>query len=158
MIIIETRKGPVFINDGQIREITFNKDENEVLIDYGDSTPVKPFGPNKPARNPIMDVENVMYVPDCVPEKYQYKGSLVEDLTKRLEQSQFVKSFLREWYNIYSTAIDNIKALIKADKSGLELKHNALISIRQADDDYNTSHEEFEKLKVKYFPEEPQKE
>ena len=149
MIIIETRTGPVFINDGQIREITFNKDYNEVLIDYGGDMPV---------QNPIKEVENVMYVPDCAPEKYQYKGSLVEDLTKRLEQSQFVKSFLREWYNIYSTAIDNIKALIKADKSGLELKHNALISIRQAEDDYNTSHEEFEKLKVKYFPEEPQKE
>ena len=149
MIIIETRKGPVFINDGQIREITFNKYENEVLIDYGN---------NMLVRNPIKDVENVMYVSARVFEKYEYKGSLVEDLTKRLKQSQFVKSFLREWYNIYSTAIDNIKALIKADKSGLELKHNALISIRQADDDYNTSHEEFEKLKVKYFPEEPKEE
>lgn len=114
MIIIETRKGPVFINDGQIRDITFNKDENEVLIDYGN---------NMPVQNPINEVENVMYVPDCAPEKYQYKGSRLVELEKEREKLVMINRHLYESNDIFKDGISKMNKLTETVNRDVPVSH-----------------------------------
>lgn len=114
MVIIETRKGPVFINDGQIREITFNKDENEVLIDYGGDMPV---------QNPINEVENVMYVPDCAPEKYQYKGSRLVELEKERSKLVMINRHLCASNDIFKDGIRKINKLTETVNRDVPVSH-----------------------------------
>ena len=112
MIIVEAKNGPVLINDASIRELMFNQEDNAVFVDYGDNLPVKPFGTSGATRNHIKDVEQVMYVPDCVPEKYQYKCSRLVNVENELRNSIKANRYWGELFEIYRDALFEVRQLI----------------------------------------------
>lgn len=74
MIIIETKKGPKFVNEQTIESVEFNKEKGEVYI--------HPISELVVGRIPFAtDVEEVIYTSE--PFHYSWNGSRVEDMERQ---------------------------------------------------------------------------
>jgi hypothetical protein len=89
MIIIETKKGPRFVNDQAIIYLRFNQEKNAVFV-----CPIgAKAGPHMPFAT---DVELVEYVNQSEPSNYIWNGSKVEDLERQCMVYQLRIAHLEE--------------------------------------------------------------
>lgn len=159
MIIIETTTGPVMINDREVRGIEYNKENAEVVVTFANDMPTRLLSKGLEldcrfeARSiTIKNAENIFYIGDQCNEKYKYEGGEVESLKKQLEKqkhetSRILKHFryMREWYEIYSEAIYDIKDSLKKIQEDKIYKRIDYI-IKQAEETYNESVANFKKI------------
>lgn len=161
MIIIETKNGPVLLNDREVRGVAFDKAKNEAIVTFANDMPqrmvTKGLGLASKFEDRTMtiaDVEHVMYMGDQNSEAYTYKGSMVEKLEIVLEtkMSEIRKmnihsGFIHNWFFIFQQAFDQIKESQKAQKEGKSIFRSIDYIIEQAEREYNKSSEEYEKIR-----------
>lgn len=163
MIIIETKNGPVLLNDREVRGMAFDKAKNETIVTFANDMPqrmiMKGVGLASKFEDRTMtiaDVEHVRYMGDQNSENYTYKGSMVETLEEvlEIERSKIRKmdihsGFTRNWFFIFQQAFDQIKESQKAQKEGKSIFRSIESIIEQAEREYNESVEEYEKNRDK---------
>ena len=159
MIIIETKNGPVLLNDREVRGVAFDKAKNEAIVTFANDMPqrmvMKGVGLTSKFEDRTMtiaDVEHVRYMGDKCSEIYTYKGSMVTTLEEVLEfeRSKIRKmnihsGFTRNWFFIFQQAFDQIKESQKAKKEGKNIFRSIDSIIEQAEREYNESREKYEK-------------
>lgn len=163
MIIIETKNGPVLLNDREVRGVAFDKAKNEAIVTFANDMPQRMvmkgagFASKFEDRTmTIADVEHVMYMGDQNSEKYTYQGSMVTTLEEvlKIERSKIREmethsGFIRNWFFIFQQAFDQIKESQKAQKEGKNIFRSIDSIIEQAEREYNKSSEEYEKIRDK---------
>lgn len=159
MIIIETKNGPVLLNDREVRGVAFDKAENEAIVTFANDMPQrlvsKGLGLDSKFEDRTMtiaDVEHVMYMGDQNSEKYTYQGSRVTTMEEvlKIERNKIHKmdihsGFMRNWFHIFQQAFDQIKESQKAQKDGKNIFRSIDSIIEQAEREYDESREEYEK-------------
>ena len=87
MIIIETIKGPVMVNDREVRGFQYDKGNGEVVVIFSNDMPQRMVMQHlcmtsqfEERTLTIKDVENVIYVGDQCKDTYEYQGSEIERL------------------------------------------------------------------------------
>ena len=159
MIIIETKNGPVLLNDREVRGMAFDKANNEAIVTFANDMPqrmlAKQVGLTSKFEDRTMtiaDVEHVRYTGDKCSENYTYKGSMVDTLEKvleiersRIREMKFHSGFTRNWFFIFHQAFDEIKKSQKAQKDGKNIFRSIDSIIEQAEREYDKSVEEYEK-------------
>ena len=163
MIIIETKNGPVLLNDREVRGVAFDKAKNEAIVTFANDMPQRMVAKGlgiaskfEDRTMTIADVEHVRYTGDKCSEIYTYKGSMVTTLEEVLEmKSRKIRNmdihsgFTRKWFFIFQQAFDQIKESQKAQKKGKSIFRSIDSIIEQAEREYNKSREEYEKISDK---------
>lgn len=119
MIIIQTKKGAVFVNEKETQVVQHDKKEKRVVI-WSDKG-----GPNCL----IQLVESITYTNEAHPTEFKDEGFEIIRLKKKLEKLEHNLSrlsthfsFIREWYLIYEDAIDSINSSIsQAERDGVSI-------------------------------------
>ena len=161
MIIIETKNGPVLLNDREVRGMAFDKAKNEAIVTFANDMPqrmvmkgVELASKFEDRTMTIAEVEHVRYIGDQNSEKYTYQGSMVTTLEEvlKIERSKIREmnihsGFIRNWFFIFQQAFDQIKESQKAQKEGKNIFRSIDSIIEQAESEYNKSSEEYEKIR-----------
>ena len=143
MIIIKTKNGDMFVNEKETQIVHHDKPHSMVVIRS-----------QKDGLNcNINDVESVRYFSDTQSVEWKDEGSEIKRLKAELEKVRQEKnivcnhrSFLSEWFTIYSEALDKIKDSREAERNGKIFK-NIDIIIEEVENEYEKSLDEFSKQK-----------